>query len=193
MTYFFTEPGFVREVLRRIMDFNLGIAKHYLAAGVEIADLGDDLGTQSGPLLGPGIVEEFLVPEYCRLFELYKQQKVLIGFHSCGRIDSVLATFLDLGVNVLNPVQATANDLDLVRRTTRGRMALAGGVSSATVFEGPPERIVAEARQRMWQLGREGGYFCGPDQGLPFPQEHVDALHRTVEQYGRYPLAPPEG
>ena len=54
------------------------------------------------------------------------------------------------------------------------------------------ERIAAEARQRMWQLGREGGYFCGPDQGLPFPPEHIDALNRTIEQHGRYPLSPPD-
>lgn len=55
---------------------------------------------------------------------------------------------------------------------------------------GPVERIVAEVRRRLWQLGREGGYFCGPDQGLPFPQEHVEALHEAVETYGVYPLQP---
>jgi len=191
MTYLFTEPGFCREVFRRIMDFDLGIAKHYLAAGAQYAGLGDDLGTQIGPLLGPDMIREFLVPEYRRLFELYKAHDVIIGFHSCGKIDGVADIFMDLGVDVLNPVQATANDLDKLRRETAGRMALQGGVSSATVYEGPVERIVAEARRRMWQLGRDGGYFCGPDQGLPFPPEHVEALRATVEQYGRYPLEQP--
>jgi uroporphyrinogen decarboxylase len=105
----------------------------------------------------------------------------------------VLETLMDLGVDVLNPVQATANDLDEVRRLTAGRMALQGGVSTATIMAGPAERIVAEARRRMWQLGRHGGYFCGPDQGMPFPPAHIEALRRTVEQYGRYPLSPPEG
>ncbi len=42
----------------------------------------------------------------------------------------------------------------------------------------------------MWQLGRDGGYFCGPDQGMPFPKAHVDALNQAVERYGRYPLEP---
>jgi len=191
MTYLFTEPDYAREVFHRIMDFDLGIARHYLAAGVEWADLGDDLGTQIGPLLGPEIVEEFLVGQYRRLFDLYKAHDVVIGFHSCGRIDSVLETFMDLGVNVLNPVQASANDLDKVREMTAGRMALAGGVSSAVIYDGPVERIVAQTRRRMWQLGRAGGYFCGPDQGLPFPPEHLAALRQTVEQYGQYPLQPP--
>ncbi len=192
MQYFFTEPNFARDVLHRIMDFDLSIAKHYLAVGIQYAALGDDLGTQVGPLLGPNILEKFFVPEYRRLFNLYRKHGVLIGFHSCGNIESVLETFMALGVDVLNPVQATANDLDRVRAVTEGRMALQGGVSTATIMAGPPERIVAEVRRRLWQLGRDGGYFCGPDQGLPFPEEHVHALKLAVETYGRYPLQSPD-
>ncbi len=190
MVYFFTEPEFVREVLHRIMDFHLGIAQHYARLGVELVRLSDDLGMQNGPLLGPRIVREFLVPEYQRLFEFYKSRGVLMYFHSCGCIESLIKTFLDLGVNILNPVQATANDLDKVRALTQGTMALEGGVSSATVMEGPIERIVTEARKAMWQLGRNGGYFCRYDQGMPYPEAHVEALFEAVEEYGVYPLEP---
>ncbi len=193
MVYFYTEPGFVRQVLHRIMDFHLGIAQHYVRLGVEFVEFTDDLGTQNGPLLGTRIVSEFLVPEYRRLFDFYKGRGILIGFHSCGHVESMLDMFMELGVDVLNPVQATANDLDRVRARTQGRMALQGGVSSATVMAGPPERIVSEVRQRLWQLGRDGGYFCGPDQGMPYPQEHLDALQGAIDRYGRYPLCPPEG
>ena len=212
MTLLIEEPHFVKDLLHRIMDFDLAIARHYVKAGIEVASLGDDLGTQMGPLLGPRIVEEFLVPEYRRLFEFYRScgkvataadekknegtvphggtvPSVLIAFHSCGNIESVLDTFMDLGVDVLNPVQATANDLDEVRRRTAGRMALQGAVSSGLVMEGPPERIALEVRRRMWQLGRKGGYFCSPDQGMPWPQSHIDALNAAVREFGRYPLA----
>ena len=191
MAYFITEPGFVREVLHRIMDFQLGIAQHYLGLGVEFVSLGDDLGTQQGPLLSPEIVSTFLLPEYRRLFSLYKGHNVLISFHCCGNLDAVVDMFLDLGVDVLNPVQVTANDLDRVRGVTQGRMALSGAVSTATIMAGPPEQIVAEVRERLRQLGRLGGYFCGPDKGLPFPREHIDALWATVEKFGGYPLRPP--
>jgi uroporphyrinogen decarboxylase len=192
MTLILTEPLFVKELLHRIMDFDLAIARHYVKAGIEAASLGDDLGTQLGPLLGPRIVNEFLVPEYRRLFDFYRERRVLITFHSCGNIESVVETFMDLGVNVLNPVQATANDLDKVRRETMGKMALQGAVSSGLIMEGPPERIALEARRRMWQLGREGGYFCAPDQGMPWPQSHIDALNAAVKEFGRYPLENPD-
>ncbi len=191
MQYFFTEPAFVRDVLHRIMDFHLGIAKHYLAVGVDFASMNDDMGTQTGPLLGTDIVEKFLLREYERIFRLYRENDVMIRFHSCGNIEWMLQTLMKLGVNVLHPVQATANDLDLVRKITQGRVALEGAVSTATIMSGPVEAIEREVRRRMWQLGREGGYFCAPDQRLPFPKDHIQALRAAIEKYGRYPLKPP--
>ncbi|HGE70686.1 TPA: hypothetical protein ENX78_07620 [Candidatus Poribacteria bacterium] len=186
--YFLTEPEFARDVLHGIMDFQLGIAQHYIKIGIEFANLGDDLGTQLGPLLGPNIVNEFLVPEYKRLFDFYKERNVIIGFHSCGNIESFIEMFMMLGVNVLNPIQASANNLDKIRAVTDGKMALQGGVSSAVIMEGPIRRIVDEVRFRIKQLGQNGGYFCCPDQWIPFPKEHIDAVYQAVNDYGQYPL-----
>ncbi len=100
--------------------------------------------------------------------------------------------FMDLGLDILNPVQATANDLDRVRARTQGRLALHGGVSNVTVTDGPPEAIDAEVRQRLWQLGRHGGYICGVDQYMPAPDEHRQALREAVEKHGVYPLRQPD-
>ena len=188
MMYFHTEPRFAREVLHGIMDFQLGIARHYAELGVELVRFTDDLGTQDGPLLGPRIVNEFLVPEYRRLFDFYKERDVLIWFHSCGNVESVVQTFIDLGVDILNPVQATANDLEKIRSVSRNRMALHGGVSSTTIMAGPVERIRQEVRERIQQLAGEGGYFCSKDQGMPFPKAHIEALQDAVQEYGQYPI-----
>jgi uroporphyrinogen decarboxylase len=188
MCLLLTEPGAVRELFHRIMDFQLGIARHYLAAGVEMVSMSDDLGTQSRLLLSRPTIEELLVPEYRRLFSLYKSRGVLVRFHSCGHIEPILDLFMELGVDVLNPVQATANDLRAVRARTSGRMALEGGVSSALVQSGPVEAIRREVMSRMWELGAEGGYFCGPDQSMPWPEEHFRALRDTVAAHGVYPL-----
>jgi uroporphyrinogen decarboxylase len=183
-------PEAVRELLGRVMDFQLGMAKHYLAIGIEMAHLGDDLGSQRGLLFSRGMLDEFFVPQYRRLASLYKQRGVLISFHSCGHIEPIVDFFIDLGVNILNPVQATANDLANVRRLSHGRMVLQGGVSTHTIMVGPVEAIRAETRQRLWQLGREGGYFCAPDQGMPFPPAHRAAFEQTLAEFGAYPLRP---
>ncbi len=188
MLYFYTAPQAVRDLFRLIMDFQLGIARHYIEVGVELVEMSDDLGTQRGPLISPKTVREFLLPEYRRLFSFYKENGVLIKFHSCGQITAFLDIFLELGVDILNPIQATANDLDRIRQITSHKMALQGGVNSATLMSGPVEAIREEVAYRVWQLGREGGYFCCEDQELPWPEEHMQAMRQAVEDYGHYPL-----
>jgi len=192
MLAFVDAPEAVRELLHRVMDFQLGMARHYAAVGIDVASLGDDLGCQRSLLFDPEILYEFFVPEYRRLCSFYRQRDLIISFHSCGHIEPILEMFMDLGVDVLNPVQATANDLDNVRRITQGRMALQGGVSTHRIMLGPPDEIRKETRTRLWQLGRDGGYFCAPDQGMPFPEEHIKAFDETLERYGVYPLSPPQ-
>jgi Uroporphyrinogen-III decarboxylase len=186
MAYFYTEPGYAKDILHKIMDFQLGIASHYIKAGIEMACLGDDLGTQQSLILSPKIIEEFLIPEYRRLFNFYKEKNVLIGFHSCGHIEPLLETFIELGVDVLNPVQASANNLESIGRIVHGRMALQGGISTSVIMDGPIEIIRQEIKRTIDILGKDGGYFCSPDQYIPFPQEHVDAFYRAVEQFGVY-------
>jgi uroporphyrinogen decarboxylase len=186
MSYFYTEPSYAREILRRIMDFQLGMAMHYVGAGAEIASLGDDLGTQRSLLLGQGIFDEFLEPEYRRIFEFYKSRNILIEFHSCGHIEPLLESFIGLGVNVLNPVQATANDLGAVIGVTRNRMALKGGISTGLLMDGAPGQIRAAVRDAIALLGKGGGYFCAPDQGMPFPAANYAAYEDAVSEFGSY-------
>lgn len=186
MYYFYEEPEYAAEILHRIMDFQLGIAKHYIAVGVEVVSLGDDMGTQYSLLFSREIFDRFLRPEYERLFSFYHDRGVLINFHSCGHIEPLLDTFIELGVDILNPVQATANNLARVIEKTHGKMALQGGISTALLMDGPTEAIRATVRDTIALLGKDSGYFCFPDQVLPFPQEHLDALWDAVREFGRY-------
>jgi uroporphyrinogen decarboxylase len=188
MCLLLTEREAVRELFHRVMDFQLGVARHYIAAGVEMVAMSDDLGTQSRLLLSRETLEDLLVPEYRRLFDLYRSHGVLIRFHSCGHIEPIIDLFIDLGVDVLNPIQASANKLRAVRERTAGRMALQGGVPSSLIVKGPPEAIREEALRLMRELGAEGGYFCSPDQAMPWPEDHYGALRDVVENEGWYPL-----
>ena len=66
-------------------------------------------------------------------------------------------------------------------------MALQGGIPSGLVMDGPVEAIRSEVARRIGQLGQQGGYFCAPDQGMPWPPAHIEALERAVEEHGHYP------
>jgi hypothetical protein len=111
------------------------------------------------------------------------------GYAGGGHITPLFEVFMGLGIDILNSIQATANDLDEVRRITQGRMALQGGISSGLVMDGPVNAIRDEVARRTGQLGQQGGYFCAPDQGMPWPPAHIEAVERAVEEFGRYPLS----
>ena len=183
MDYFYTEPNYVREILHKIMDFQMGIAEHYIKCGVEMVHLGDDLGCQDRLLLSPGIINEFLVPEYRRLFDFYRKKNVLIGFHSCGYVEPLLELFIDLGVNILNPMQATANNFYNVINVTKGRMAIQGGISTKIIMEKSEREIRDTVIETIGVLGKYGGYFCSADQGMPFPPGSLETVKKAVENY----------
>jgi hypothetical protein len=69
-------------------------------------------------------------------------------------------------------------------------VALEGGISTDIIVKGPTDRTIEEVRRKLWQLGRDGGYFCRQDQGMPFPDEHIAAVGEARERLGRYPLEP---
>ncbi|MFW5870358.1 MAG: uroporphyrinogen decarboxylase family protein [Candidatus Sumerlaeota bacterium] len=175
MEYVYTEPNFVKELFHRIVDFHLGIAKHYEKAGVTSVGFSDDLSTQRGPFFSPDIMREFFLPEYKRIFDFYRERNVIIGQHCDGDVLPLIDFFVDAGLNILNPVQVTANDLEAVRARTQGKICLHGGISNITVSEGPVERIEREVWRHIWILGKQGGYFCCIDHSMPKSHEHYEA------------------
>lgn len=191
LEYFYTEPAFVKEVFEHIVDFHMGIARHYIKVGVKSVGFSDDLAMQSGPFFSSQILEEFFKPGYKRVFDFYKQHDVIIGQHCDGNVDKLLDFFMGVGLDILNPVQVSANEHAEVRRRTQGRLCLHGGIGNVIVSEGPIERIEAHVRDSMWVLGREGGYFPAVDHHMPTPDSHRQAVVEAVEKWGRYPLQSP--
>jgi uroporphyrinogen decarboxylase len=95
----------------------------------------------------------------------------------------------DIGVTILNPVQARANDLALVKETAvRGHMALQGGVDSHLLVIGTPDQVRQETLRVISILGPGGGYLLAPDQDMPWPEENYRAMIETVQTHGHYPL-----
>ena len=140
-------------------------------------------------MFSPELFRKLFKPQYERLFSFYRARGILINFHSDGNIVPLTDDFMDLGIDILNPVQATAVNLPEIRSLTQGRMALQGGVSTATMERGSPEDIRQEVAGRIHTLAKDGGYICGPDHSLPFSEENMSAFRDAVDQYGVYPVA----
>jgi len=187
MEAFYTHPAEMHELLGRITDYNIRIFERYMDAGCHGVSFSEDLGTQRSLMISPDLWRRFFKPQYARAFEPVKRAGGLVNFHSCGCVQEIVDDLVELGVDILNPIQARANDLALLKRKAYGRMALQGGVDTQHLLMlGTPEDVTAEVRRLIDLLAPGGGYIIGPDQGMPFPQANIDALWRAAEEYGRY-------
>ena len=182
-----THPAEAHAFLHAIADYDRKVFERYLELGVDAVGFSEDLGTQRALMMSPAMFRRFLLPEYAYMFEPVLRAGKMIHFHSCGRVDQIARDLAGIGVTVLNPIQARANDLAQVKADTFGRTALHGGINSGLLEQGTPEQVRAEVKRVMEVLKPGGGYVCGPDQGLPtFRKENVEALYETAREAGRY-------
>ena len=192
MEVFFTEmalrPELTKQFLHQIADFQVAMAQQYVEAGIDVGMISDDWGSQHALMISPRMWREFIKRELARIVDTYKSAGRLVQVHSCGCVQSVVGDLVEIGVDILNPVQARANDHAEMKKLHGDRICFSGGVDSHTLMVGTPDDVVAETMKRIRILGPGGGYILGPDQGMPFPKENIDAMIATARQHGRYPL-----
>ena len=170
----------IAEYARRVFD-------RYLELGVDAISFSEDLGTQRALTMSPHMFREFILPEYEYCFGNVIKAGKLINFHSCGCVDAVAEDLAGIGVTILNPVQARANDLHAIKSSTIGQMALQGAIDTALLADGTPQQVREEVIRVMDILKPGGGYICSPDQGIPgVPEENMAALWETAADVGKY-------
>lgn len=180
-------PQEMHSLLHAIAIYARRVFDRYLELGVDAISFSEDLGSQRALMISPAMFREFLLPEYVFIFENVLRAGKIINFHSCGCIDSVAADLAGIGVTLLNPIQARANDLPKIKQTTQGRMALMGGIDTDLLLRGTPHQVEKETARVVELLKPGGGYVCGPDQYFPdMPEENLAALWRTAKKYGKY-------
>ena len=189
---FHTHPHEMRELLRRITDYNIQVFDRYLELGVDAVSFSEDLGSQRALMVSPAMFRTFFVPEYRRCFEHVLAAGKVVRFHSCGCVQDIVPDLAAIGVTVLNPVQARANDLARVKTAAvAGGMALEGGIDSHLLVIGTPDQVREETLRVLGILAPDGGYVLGPDQGMLWPPENYQAMVEMAQTYGRYPLRLP--
>jgi uroporphyrinogen decarboxylase len=182
-------PAFAEELLDRITEVEGAMIATFLdAVGpyLDVVAFKDDIGMQSGPVISPPMFRRFIKPRLARLVEV-------ICFHTCGSVEYAIRDLVDIGVEVLNPVQVAAAGMDPARlKATYGHnLSFWGGVDTQQVLPfGTPERVEAEVRRRMAELGPGGGYVLASVHNIEadVPGENILAMADAVRRWGSYPL-----
>jgi uroporphyrinogen decarboxylase len=176
-----------------VADFHLKAGLRLVRMGCDILLAGDDVGTQDRMLISPELFREFIKPRYAKLFGEYKSASpdLKIAAHICGYIEPIIDDLIEVGVDVLNPVQPLAMDPARLKKRFGKSLSFWGAVDDQKVLPfGSPADVEAEVRLRIAQLAPGGGYILCPSHNLQptTPMENVRAFYRAAERYRDYPL-----
>ena len=192
------DPDFARALLEKIADYCkqlMGRFLEELGDNVDIIKIGDDLGTQTSLMISPQMYRDILKPVHADFISFIKSRtKAKIFFHSCGDVAPLIGDFIEIGVDILNPIQTSTgsmSDLPSLKKRFGKNMVFCGGIDSHRILPfGSVEEVREEVRRVMQILGPGGGCMIGPVHTVmnDVPPENVLAMVDAVEEFGHYPL-----
>ena len=192
------EPDVAEALLDRFVSLKIGFyeaAARELGENIQFIREGDDMAGQEALLMSPGMYRTYMKPRHKRLFEAQKDlfpQPFYAFFHSDGAIRNILPDFVEIGVDILNPVQLTADgmDADELKATFGDDLVFwGGGVNTqGGLPHGTPDDVRADVRDRMGSFQPGGGYVFGTVHNVQddVPAENVIAMLEAFRELRDY-------
>ncbi|MBC8331427.1 MAG: hypothetical protein H8E28_05550 [Anaerolineae bacterium] len=191
-------PDFAKALLTKITEVCKELMEPFLVElgnNVDIIKIGDDLGTQESLLISPKMYRELLKPLHADLIQFIKARTdAKIFFHTDGDVLPLVDDFIEIGVDILNPIQTSAgkmSDLARVKQRAGKNLVLCGAIDTHKILPyGTPEEVRQEVKRVIEHLGPDGGYMLASVHTVmnDVPPENVLATVDAVEEFGKYPL-----
>lgn len=180
-------PDLVERILDIPYHYHLAAAKRLTQMGVDMIWVGDDIGAQDTMLISPKMWRKFLKPRMANFIEELKiiNPRVKVAYHSDGAIYPVIPDLIEIGVDVLNPIQPASMDPARLKREYGDRICFWGSIDEQhTLPFGSPADVSAEIKARLDTLGRQGGLIIGPTHHvqLDTPMENFWAMVNTIKE-----------
>lgn len=180
------DPAFAQRLLTHVIDRNLVMLDNLLALPeIDGVMLGSDWGSQHGLLMSPATWQEMIRPGEQRMYDLVRSYGKDVWLHSCGNIEPIIPSLIEMGLNVLNPVQPEVMDIYNLKREFGAHLTFWGGISTQrTLPFGTPEEVRAEVRYVREEMSRGGGYILAPAQHVQrdVPLENLIALLEVARE-----------
>jgi len=162
---------------------------------IDIHFTADDLAGQCGPLISPAVYRSLVKPRWARILASIKARtRARILYHSCGALAEFLPDLIEIGVDIINPVQVTAAGMesaDLKKRFGDRLSFWGGGCDTQAVLpRGTPHEVREEVRRRIRDLAPGGGFVFNPVHNIQphVPPANVLAMFHAAHEFGQYPI-----
>ncbi len=179
------------EIAHRLFEiasaFQRRLAAEFARAGADIVITGDDIAGQRGLLMRLEMWREFLRPRLAETVQAVKAANpaTRVFYHSDGNVEAAIPDLIEVGIEILNPVQPECMDPAVIKRRYGSRLSFWGTVSvQRTMPLGTPNEVRAEVRSRLREVGRGGGLILAPAHvlGPETPWENIVAFFEAADE-----------
>ncbi|MCP4167027.1 MAG: hypothetical protein GY759_14230 [Chloroflexi bacterium] len=199
MIHMVNNQDFASAMLRKITDHCLVLMDNFLRECGDVIDIikiGDDLGTQSGLMISPKMYRQYLKPLHAEFVSFIKERTdAKVFFHTDGDVMDLVEDFVEIGIDILNPIQTSAgrmSDLPQLKRRYGDNMVFCGAIDTHRLLPyGTPAEVRQEVKRVMDILGQGGGYMVASVHTImnDVPAQNILAMVDAVEEFGQYPLS----
>jgi len=187
-------PDYIKTVFRMQTDTmlkNLKMYKEAVGDRIQLICLsGTDFGTQNGPFISVELFRELYKPFYKEMNDwIHRNTDWKCFYHSCGSIVDFLDDFVEMGVDIINPVQLSAKGMDagkLKEKYGKKLVFWGGGIDTQqTLPFGTPDEVKEQVKQRLAILGKGGGYCFTTTHNIlaKVPVENILAMYRSYSEF----------
>jgi len=184
---FYENPEIIHVMCDKITEMRIKQAQNFALMGVDILRLGDDVTCQNGLIMSLDTYREFFKERTRKIIQAAKKIKptILVFMHSDGKIDKLVPELIDIGVDILNPVQPECNDLEKIACDFDDKISFWGGIGTQSVMPfGTPNEVRAKVKETWRILGRKGGLLLAPTHILEpeVPWENILAFIEATKE-----------
>ncbi len=179
-------PEWCEYILDRFMERNLAIARAAAEAGVDWIKTGDDVANQNTLMFSKEMWRRFMKPRWAKVFSLARSinPDIKVWYHSDGNIGAIIPDLIEIGVDILNPVQPECLDLPFLKKEYGRDLVFDGTIGTQTTLPfGTPEHVRRVVGERMELLGGDGALMLSPTHVLE-PEVPLENIRAFVEAAG---------
>lgn len=185
---------FVNALMDKILEYNLIASKKLVEIGVDILNLGDDVGMQTNMLISPQLYRKYIKPRYAKIIEECKKinPNLKVAYHTDGYVEPVIQDFIEIGIDILHPIQPESMKPGEIKKKYGSKLSFWGTVDVQYVMQfGKTKEVINEVKERIKTVAPRGGFILCPAHYVQPSDRAIDnifAFYWAANKYGKYPI-----